>query len=278
VDQRRRAYNDGYDADGYGFAVGADTPFDGGASLIGAAFAYGQTSADGDGVNRTSTDVDSYQLVLYGDRLFENRAYAKGMLGYGWHANDVARHDVGGTPGPTLASSYDAWQITARAEAGRPYMVDRKLTLIPHLTANYAYYDAEAYSEAFAATGEVPLGGTLALDVAPESLESFRLGLGVLARWDVEVGADALLQPELRLNYRHEFIGDRFETTSEFVGAPGLASFRTLGVDPPRDILDVGVGALLSSAGGIDVRASYDLELKDSYTAHGGYLRASVSF
>lgn len=58
----------------------------------------------------------------------------------------------------------------------------------------------------------------------------------------------------------------------------GIVSFKALGVDPPFDILDLGVGALLATAGGIDVRASYDLELKGSHTAHGGYVRASVAF
>lgn len=56
----------------------------------------------------------------------------------------------------------------------------------------------------------------------------------------------------------------------------GIVSFKALGVDPPFDILDL--GALLATAGGIDVRASYDLELKGGHTAHGGYVRASVAF
>lgn len=279
VNQRRHDYNDGYDADGYGFAVGADTPFDGGRSLIGAAFAYGQTGADGNTINRTETDVDSSQIVLYGDHVFDSRTYAKGMLGYGWHQNDIARHDVGGPLGPTVTASYDAWQFTARTEAGRPYKGGANLTLVPHLSANYAYYSPDDYRETDPSAGDaIPAIGGLGLDVKTKSLQSFRLGLGVLARWDVELGGNALLQPELRLNYRRELIGDRFETTSEFIGAPGLASFQTLGVDPPRNILDLGVGALLATAGGVDIRANYDLELKQDYTAHGGYVRASVAF
>lgn len=268
ADQRRRSYNEGYDADGYGFAAGADTAFDGGRSLLGAAVAYTQTDADGDGVNRTASDVDSTQVMLYGDHLFENRVYAKGMLGYGWHANDIARHDVGGPGGPSALASYDAWSFAARAEAGRAYAHGAGLTLTPRAVASFVHYDADSYTESS------PLG----LSVAPEALESLRLGLGVVARWDVAIDADALLQPELRLDYRRGLIADRFETISEFAGAPGLAAFHTQGVEPGRDILNLGIGALLATAAGIDLRASYDLELKEDYTAHGGYIRASVAF
>jgi hypothetical protein len=38
------------------------------------------------------------------------------------------------------------------------------------------------------------------------------------------------------------------------------------------------VGAVLATAGGIDLRANYDLELKEDYVAHGAYLRASLPF
>jgi outer membrane autotransporter protein len=201
------------------------------------------------------------------------------MIGVGWHRNDIARHDVGGPLGPTVAAAYDAWQFTARAESGRAYKVEPNLTLVPHATANYAYYDPDDYRETDPSTGEaLPAIGGLGLDVQTEALRSFRLGLGVLARWDIAIETDAMLQPELRFSYRRELIGDRFETTSEFIGAPGLATFRTLGVEPPADILNLGVGALLATAGGIDLRASYDLELKQGYTAHGGYVRASVLF
>lgn len=279
VDQSRHDYNDGYDAGGYGFAAGLDSAFDGGKSLLGAMFAYSQTSADSNTVNRTQTDVDSTQLALYGDRLFDDRIYAKGMIGVGWHRNDIARHDVGGPLGPTVTAAYDAWQLTARAETGRVYKVEPNLTLVPHATVNYAYYDPDDYRETDPSPGDaIPAIGGLGLNVRTEALRSFRVGLGVFARWEIAIDTDALLQPELRLNYRRELIGDRFETTSEFIGAPGLASFRTLGVEPPADILNLGVGALLATAGGIDLRASYDLELKQDYTAHGGYVRASVPF
>jgi outer membrane autotransporter protein len=267
ADQRRRSYNEGYGADGYGFAAGTDTAFDGGRSLLGAAVAYTETDADGDGVNRTASDVDSTQVMLYGDHLFENRVYAKGMLGYGWHANDIARHNVGGPAGPTVRANYDAWSFAARAEAGRAYAYGDGLTLSPRAVASYVHYEPDEYTES----------GPLGLTVAAETKESFRLGLGVVARWDVALDADALLQPELRLDYRHDLAGDRFETISEFTGAPGGA-FVTEGVRPGRDILNLGIGALLATAAGVDVRASYDLELKEDYAAHGGYVRASVAF
>ncbi|MEQ1866241.1 MAG: autotransporter outer membrane beta-barrel domain-containing protein, partial [Micropepsaceae bacterium] len=119
--------------------------------------------------------------------------------------------------------------------------------------------------------------GGLGLTVTPESLLSVRVGLGLLARWDLKLGDSELLQPELRLDYRRDLTRERFETVSEFLGAPGIA-FATQGVEPPADILNLGVGALLATAGGVDLRASYDLELKEDYTAHAGYVRASIPF
>lgn len=268
VEQGRHGYNTGYDASAAGVALGGDVSVSA-TTQLGAAFAYADTDADGNGINRTDTEVESYQLVLYGDHVNNEAMYVKAMLGVGWHRNDIARHDVGGIPGNTAGGAYDATQVTARAEAGLAYDGGGTLTLLPRLTANYAYYDADGYSE----TG---VGG-LGLTVAPESLSSVRVGLGLLARWDLKLGDGELLQPELRLDYRRDLTRERFETVSEFLGAPGIA-FATQGVEPPADILNLGVGALLATAGGVDLRASYDLELKEDYTAHAGYVRASIPF
>ncbi len=268
VDQSQHSFNTGYDATSYGFAFGADTNLDN-ATALGAAFSYTSTDANGNGINQTDTDVDSYQLTLYGDHLFDNATYAKGLLAYGWHANDIARHDVGGIPGNTATGSYDADHITARAEFGRAYKGGDTLTLIPRAHLNAAWYSPDGYSEQ-------GVGG-LGLTVAPDDLTSVRLGVGVLARWDITLSGEELFQPELRLDYRRDLTRERFETTSVFLGAPGI-TFRTQGVDPAADILNLGVGALLATAGGVDLRASYDVELKEDYTAHAGYLRASIPF
>jgi outer membrane autotransporter protein len=269
VDQSKHDFDDGYDAGSYGFALGADTTLSGGKAQLGLAASYASTDADGNGVNRTDTTVDSYQLTLYGDRVFADGIYAKGLLAYGWHQNDIVRHDVGGVPANNASGAYDASQLSARVELGRAFAAGRRLTLIPHLTLSYATYDPDGYTE----TG---VGG-LGLTVVGDSLESLRVGAGLLARWDFALDGGGRLQPELRLSYRNELARDRFETTSEFLGAPGVA-FRTQGVEPPADILNLGLGALLATAGGVDLRASYDLELKEDYVAHGGYVRASLPF
>lgn len=268
VDQSRHKYNTGYDAGSVGFALGADANLNK-ATAVGAAFSYASTDADGNGVNFTDTEVDSYQLTLYGDHLFGNAVYAKGLLAYGWHANDIARHNVGRIPGNTATGSYDADHVTVRAELGRAYKAGGALTLLPRVHANAAWYSPGGYSEQ-------GVGG-LGLTVAPEDLTSVRLGLGVLARWDVALSGGELFQPELRLDYRRDLTRERFETVSEFLGAPGI-TFVTQGVEPPADILNIGVGAVLATAGGVDFRASYDVELKDDYVAHAGYVRASVPF
>lgn len=268
VDQRKHSFNDGYDAGSYGFAIGADTALDN-ATQLGAALSYTSTNADGNGINRTDTDVDSYQLTLYGDHLFDNATYAKGLFAFARHNNDIARHDVGGIPGNTATGSYDASTFNLRAELGRAYAGGGTLIWIPRATFNAAWYSPDGYSEQ-------GVGG-LGLTVLPDDLTSVRLGLGVLARWDMKLSGGELFQPELRLDYRRDLTQDRFETTSEFLGAPGI-TFRTQGVEPAADILNLGLGALLATESGIDFRASYDLELKEDYTAHAGYVRASIPF
>ena len=95
---------------------------------------------------------------------------------------------------------------------------------------------------------------------------SARLGLGFLARWDVMLSGGDLFQPELRLDYRRDLSQERFETVSEFLGAPGIA-FRTQGVEPAADILILGVGALLATAAGIDKRVTTHT-LRHSFATH----------
>src|SRR5262249_21268911 len=155
---------------------------------LGLAFSFASTDADGNGINRTDTRVDSFQLTLYGDRLFADGIYAKGLLAFGWHQNDIVRHDVGGIPANNATGEYDASQLSARAELGRAFAAGRRLTLIPHFTLSYAAYDPDGYTEE-------GVGG-LGLVVAAESLESVRLGAGLIARWDFALDDGGRFQPE----------------------------------------------------------------------------------
>lgn len=267
--QDQRDGIDGYDADTYGFAVGMDSAniVDGG--VVGLAFSYGDTSVDSENANTTDTEVDTYQVTLYGDYDLDEQTYINGMIGYAWGEADTTRHNVGGVSGLTANGNFDSNQFIAQAELGRDYNYGDNMTLTPNVLAHYSYYNADDYTETGAG------GANLAVD--NKDLNVFELGLGVDASWLFENADGSLVEPEVRVGVRYDLIGDEVETTSAFTGAPTV-SFNTQGFDPAQTTFNIGAGVKYYSTDNWDLTANYDFEVKEDYDSHAAFLRAAYKF
>lgn len=259
----------GYDVDSIGGTVGIDTQ-----SLVenwvwGLAFTYASTDVESDGVNKTETDIDSYQVALYADYSWDQQTYINGTVGYGLNKMDQVRHNVGLINGLDADADYDSDLWFARLETGHDFDMKNGLTLTPIALLNFSYLDTDDYSEAGA--------GNAGLNVDTDSQYTAEAGLGLEASWLHQLNDGSYLKPKVRAGYRYDFADDEVETTSTFQGAPTVA-FNTEGFDPQKHTFDVGAGLTFYTTANWDLTANYDYQIKGDYDSHNGYVRAAYKF
>lgn len=267
-EQDRRDGIDGYDVDTWGLAAGMDTQNMGDNLTMGLAFSYAGTDVESKNANTTDTEIDTYQIAVYGAYELDERTWLTGQAAYANSENDTVRHNVGGVNGLNASGDFDADTWSLRAELGRDYNMESGMVLTPSFLANYMYYDGDDYTETGAG------GANLVVDQDEVSL--FELGVGVDASWLYQQADGSYLEPELRAGYRYDLIGDEYETTSRFTG--GGASFKTEGFDPAQSTFNVGGSLTYYAVNNWEFTANYDFEVKSDYDAHSGYLRAAYKF
>lgn len=253
---------DGYSADAYGFAIGADRLVNNNTSL-GGAFSYANSSIDDKGVNYGNrTQIDSYQATLYSSMLLDNW-YLNGALGLGKHNYDSKRLVLGAD----VIGSHEAWQYTAKIDAGLPVKVG-SATVTPVASLTYSRLNQDAYTES----------GVSALAIRGSDTNSFRSGLGAKALIPLHEG-DVKTALELRAIWNHEFGNTEQNTTANFIG--GGSEFTASGVSTARDGADLGASLRLSGSDNVmkqSLLLSYDAEIKDQYFSQTVLLQARFDF
>lgn len=267
--QDQRDGVDGFDSDTYGAAIGLDTEnvIDNG--IVGVALAYATTDAESENGASTDSEIDSYQISLYGQMDVAPATFVQGSVGYGRNNIDQTRHNVGGVAGQNVTADFDSDQFMARVSTGRHYETGYGFTLTPKLSANYVHLSTDSYDE------DGTLGVALT-DVDTDDINIFELGIGADMTWDVANNDGSVLQPKLHAGYRYDVIGDEVSTTATFAG--GGAAFATEGYDPAQGTFDLGAGVTYFSSSNWDLKADYNFEIKEDYDAHAGLVRASFKF
>ena len=257
----------GYHADTYGGAAGIDTRAIADHVIAGVAVSYGHTDASSKNANNTATDVDSYQLTLYGSYEPDGRSYMNGMAAYGWNRDNTTRHDVGGVTDLDARGSYDANQVTAQAEAGREYTVGDTI-LTPNVMVHAVWYDPASYTETGAGGADLHVNGS--------SQSLLEAGPGLKAGWVITDSSGGVVRPQLRAGYRYAVVDDKIEDTSQFTAGGG--TFTTQGPSPARGSVDLGTSLRYSTPSHWNFTASYDFDWKSDYTSNAGFIRAGYRF
>ncbi len=270
VDQDDRDNVKGYKANTYGVTVGADTDALAKNTIIGIAATYGNTQADSDNVNATESDIDSYQVQVYGDYNLGNRAFIDASVGYGINNVDRTRSNVGGTPGLTANADYDSSQFFASTGVGKTYAPiggHEEIEITPRVGVRYTHLSTDSFTE----TG----AGGLNLAVDTDNMQALEVGIGTEIAYSVPMEY-GIVTPSVHVGYTYDVIGDGIQTNSSFAG--GGASFATQGVDPEQGTLNAGAGVTYYSNSNMDLSVNYDAQIKKDYIAHAGYLKALRKF
>lgn len=268
ADQSRRGFAAGYDAESFGavFGVDADVMEN---LRAGIAFAYANTDVSGEDSNRTSTNIDSYQVSLYADMNLSDDYFLSGQLAYMYNDMDTARHNVGGLAGNTARADFHSNQYTARGEVGRSFAVERGLSLTPSALVNYNYIDVSDFSEKGA-------GGLSLRNVKTDEMQILEFGVNLMAEMNLDDGHGGIVTPNLHGGYRYDVIGDDVATSAALAG--GGAAFKTQGADAAQGTGNIGTGVKWSTASNLDLSVNYDFEAKSDYKAHSGFVRAGYKF
>ncbi len=270
INQGQRDTVAGFDADTFGFTVGADTEDLIDKSTVGIAFTYANTDVDSDSVNNTQTDVDSYNISAYADYDIDERTYVIGSVGYTYGDNEATRFNVGGIAGLNANSDYSSHQFEARVIGARDYHLEqyKGVKITPKAQVHYVRFDAEDISESGA--------GGVNLNIDSDALNILEFGVGVDARKDYVQNNGAILSPEISAGYRYDVVGDAINTTSTFEG--GGPAFQSEGADPAQGTLNLGLGLGYTTIDNWELTASYDYETKSDFNSHSGLVRAAYKF
>ena len=259
---------EGYNANSAGFAMGVDNKNKFRGMLLGGSLAYGHTSVDAADTNSASTQINSYQLSVYGEYPLDDRTYLRAIAAYSRNDDDTARYNVGGVPGLTARGSYAADDYTLQANAGRHFYQGGGLVLTPTALARYSWYDPRSYTESGA--------GAADLNVRQHSVNLFELGIGGEAAWHFRHKDGTIFVPALHAGYRYDMGDDRVATNETFTG--GGATFTSTGPRPARSRLNLGGDLNWYTTSAWEFKATYNMDYRDRYLAHTGQVRAVVNY
>ncbi len=270
INQGTREGIAGFDAWTRGVTVGLDTEILGEDTTVGIALSHANTDVDSNSLNNTKSDINSYNVSLYGDYDLSESTYLVGDVGYTYGDNETTRFNVGGVTGLDADSDYGSHQLEARLIAAKDYDVEQidGVRVTPKVQAHYIHYQAEDINE----TG----AGGAGLNVDSEGLNILEFGVGVDVRKDHTLYNGGVLSPEINVGYRYDVIGDELQTTSTF--AAGGPSFRSEGAEPDQHTYNVGFGVGYTAPNNVEFTASYDYERKDEYDGHSALVRLAAPF
>lgn len=270
IHQGRRGEVAGFDADTYGWTVGVDTEALYDDMTLGMALTYAHTDVDSKNANASRSDIDNFQIALYGDYDLDPRSFVAASVGYTYGDNKTRRSNVGGIAGLGATGAFSSHQYEARFRTGRDYYpaTSGTMRITPFVSAHYLYYDTEKFTE----TG----AGGLSLTVDSQAMQVLDLGIGVDVKDDYDYGDGSIITPEFSVGYTYDVIGDQVQTTSNFSGGGG--AFETEGLTPAPSKLNLGLAVGYTDEDDWQLSASYDYDRKSDFNSHSFFVRGAYQF
>lgn len=260
-----------YDSTTAGFAIGGDWQVDK-SSIMGVGISYAQSDISGNNGLKNTT-LDTYQLKIYGSRLFEDNVFLNASLGFAWNFYDTARTIA--VASVTANANYEGQSYIAKVRGGKVYnsYKDSNFDIIPEISATFVDSTFDAYEETGANT--LNLNVQAGADQYLEGRIGFNVNYNKRDKQDVK-NNKILTRYRYHNSYGHNFLNKKQKTTANFVGrsqrftttsdADGSGSFRIgLGMDITKE---------QSNVVSLDVTADF---IKN-YIAHSGSLKYKHEF
>ncbi|WP_043643853.1 autotransporter outer membrane beta-barrel domain-containing protein [Caenispirillum salinarum] len=247
----------GYGSRTWGLSAGADTPVTDDL-LVGVALGYAGTNVDSD-LAGTETDVDSYQLGIYGTWT-QGPWYANGTVFYGRHAYDSERLVVSGGNAQTASADYNANEYGAGVEVGRTFAASG-LEVQPYAGLDVSLLDRESFTES-GLTGALA-GADLAFD--SETYTTGRASAGLRVAYPYTSQGGWRVVPTAEVGVAHRFGDTDGSATARFTG--GTTDFTVSGPDVNNTVGVLGLG-LSTNSDSMGLFVDYGGEFNAEQTQH----------
>ncbi|MCX5679577.1 MAG: autotransporter-associated beta strand repeat-containing protein [Candidatus Omnitrophica bacterium] len=268
--QDPRQSSKGYNANIWGTALGFDVPAISDIR-VGACFGFAQDYVRGkDNSNRN--DINSYQWTIYGEYV-KDALYLDLLGSFAYNTYDATRQVAVGPIQRTASADYSGEQYQLYTEAGyilncrKELKLKSDLNITPLVSFQYQHLYLDKYTESGA--------GALNLSVNRQNYDFAQTGFGVKFDYPLNTKHGRLV-PELRVKWLYDWIGDAQQNASTFTGGGG--SFATNGFNPAQSSWDFGAKLTMFTKNNVTVAINYDLELKEDFYGHYGYVNAKYSF
>ncbi|WP_159453048.1 autotransporter outer membrane beta-barrel domain-containing protein [Pseudogulbenkiania subflava] len=255
----------GYDANTYGFVLGADAEIKA-QNRLGLAFAYSRSDVDSKStVARQSATVDTYQLVAYGSHSLSDAMDLSFQADVGLHDTQGDRQiDFGGI-NRIARSDYSSWSAHVGTGLARSYALSTKTTLTPSIRADYTVIHDDGYTET----------GADALNLIVDGNRTEELVLSLEGKLTHNLSDRTTLLASLGGGY--DFMNEQSSITAAFAGSPS-AAFTTKGIDPSPWLARGGLGLVTKLNNGVELSARYDVEIREGFTNQTASLKARWMF
>lgn len=186
--------------------------------VIGTSLAY--IGSDIDFKNdETKSDIDSYILGLYAQKIFSNNVFVNAEVNVGHNKTQTSRT----TPTTEAFSTPKSNTISTGLEVGYKFDLSNQLYLKPSIIGGYTYLSQDAYSE----TGTS--GANLSIDKYSSDVSN--LGVSLKTQKVFTQNNKDFADVELAIGYIEEFGDTNKALSASFASAPNAGSFEIKGID-----------------------------------------------
>ena len=262
----------GYDSDTNGFVIGSDTEV-GPNRRLGGSLAVSRSDVDGKGGGDAKTDIDGYQLTVYGD-LTQSDYFIDWQIGVSMsNVETLTEIDPASTLQSGSNSEYDTLTYLAKVGVGMPLNISagdmgEGARFTPYGSLGFQRITSDSYDLIF------PDDPGLNQNVSPDDVDELTGSLGGRYTVAIETEGGATLSPQVRGALNYDFIGNTAEATSTYNDGTELT---VKGVEAEKFGASLGAGINYVSDAttlGFDI----DSTLKDGYASYTGALNFRLQF
>jgi outer membrane autotransporter protein len=227
----------GFDFDTTGITFGLDYRFNH-QFVAGGALGFSRYDADYNDA-AGNLEMDAWSLSAYGTYYKDNNIYVDGLIQIGTNSYDTKRRiNAVGEAEQFGQGDPDGTEYAFNISAGYEYRRDA-WTLTPYGRLSYTRAEIDAYTEEASNPSAAGFGSVLRID--DQELKSIVLVLGGNFSYTVST-PNAVLMPQLRFEWEHEFEDDSRFINARFVNDPTRSEFAIETDEADKNYFNLGIG------------------------------------
>lgn len=248
---------DGYSSNSFGTVIGIDKQISTDASIgVSASFAKSNIQSKTSG---KYTNVDNYQLNIYGGKNFNN-FMINAIIGVA--QNQYLSTRTIPSVNAIAQSEYGGQTYLAKVETAYDKKISKHFGLTPFLSLNFAQNRIDDYQE----TG----AGTMNLEVKNHQTNFFESRIGSALWHNIKTADNKIINSKIKVSYGYNFLKTRQTSDSNFVSQS--ASFQSNSANVYQGSWKIGAGIDIAKNNSVVLSAEYIFESRKNYQTNFGMI------